>query len=268
MNLALRDVRRQLARFLGTAAGLGLLLSVVIAMQGIYAGMVDDATILTRAMRADLWLVQRATRGPFAEGSRLDPTVEARASAVPGVRRARPYTYQLIQREHRGAVLRIALVGLGWPDDVGRSLPLVRGRWLMQPHGEMIVDVSAGLGVGESMELAGEPYRVVGLTKNAYLRWRLRRVRERRGCQLSPSTSLPRPVLERQRVVEFAPHRPGRGSPRSRTSRPIRAGVPGVANPPVAAVLIEADPHASRCGTMRVGATSACTRKRKRRPCS
>ena len=103
MNLALRDVRRHLARFVGTAAGLGLLLSVVIAMQGIYAGMVDDATILTRAMRADLWIVQRDTRGPFAEGSRLDPSVEARAAAVPGVRSARPYTYQLIQREHRGA---------------------------------------------------------------------------------------------------------------------------------------------------------------------
>jgi putative ABC transport system permease protein len=128
VNLALRDVRRHLARFVGTAAGLGLLLSVVVAMQGIYAGMVDDATILTRAMHADLWLVQRDTRGPFAEGSRLDPSVEARAAAVPGVRTARPYTYQLIQREHRGAVMRIALVGLGWPDDPGRSLPLVRGR--------------------------------------------------------------------------------------------------------------------------------------------
>jgi putative ABC transport system permease protein len=129
VNLALRDVRRHLGRFMGTAAGLGLLLSVVVAMQGIYAGMVDDATILTRAMHADLWLVQRDTRGPFAEGSRLDPSVEARAAAVPGVRSARPYTYQLIQREHRGAVMRIALVGLGWPDDPGRTpLPLVRWR--------------------------------------------------------------------------------------------------------------------------------------------
>ena len=81
MNLAIRDVRRHLARFIGTAAGLGLLLSVVIAMQGIYAGMVDDATVLTRAMRADLWIVQRDTVGPFADGSRLDPTVEVRAAA-------------------------------------------------------------------------------------------------------------------------------------------------------------------------------------------
>src|SRR5512139_1136057 len=163
MNLASRDVRRHALRFVGTAVGLGLLLSVVIAMQGIYAGLVDDATILTRAMRADLWIVQRDTRGPFAEASRLDPTVEARAAAVPGVRSARPYTYQLIQREHRGAVMRIALVGLGWPDDPGLGLPLVQGRHLVQPHGELVVDASLGLHIGEALELAGETYRIVGI---------------------------------------------------------------------------------------------------------
>ena len=167
MNLALRDVRRHMARFVGTAAGLGLLLTVVVAMQGIYAGLVDDATILTRAMQADLWIVQRDTHGPFAEGSRLDPSIEARAAAVPGVKSARPYTYQLIQRDHGDAVMRIALVGLGWPDDPGRSLALVRGRRLSQPHGEIIVDASLGVGIGETLVLADEPYRVVGLTKNA-----------------------------------------------------------------------------------------------------
>ena len=63
--------------------------------------------------------------------------------------------------------MRIALVGLGWPDDRGSTLPLLRGRQLQQPHGEMIADASLGLAIGESLELAGEPYRIVGLTKNA-----------------------------------------------------------------------------------------------------
>jgi putative ABC transport system permease protein len=247
MNLALRDVRRHLARFVGTAAGLGLLLSVVVAMQGIYAGMVDDATLLTRVMQADLWLVQRDTRGPFAEGSRLDPSVEARAAAVPGVRSARPYTYQLIQREHRGAVMRIALVGLGWPDDPGRSLPLVRGRLLKQPHGEMIVDASLGLGIGEKLMLAGEHYRVVGLTKNALTSG---------GDSVAFMTvgdaelvALDQPpeaaVLERQRVVERLRRTDlGRGQPALEdfvTDPRWRA--PALASPPVAAVLVEADAH-------------------------
>ncbi len=247
VNLAVRDVRRHLARFVGTAAGLGLLLSVVIAMQGIYAGMVDDATILTRAMHADLWLVQRDTRGPFAEGSRLDPSVEGRAASVPGVRSARPYTYQLIQREHRGNIMRIALVGLGWPMDPGRSLPLVRGRRLQQPHGEMIVDASLGIGIGESLVLAGEPYRVVGLTKNALTSGgdsvAFLSVADAELVAFDqPKEAV---VLERQRVVERLRRTDlGRGQPALEdlaTDPGWRS--PALASPPVAAVLVEADPH-------------------------
>ncbi|MEO8184824.1 MAG: ABC transporter permease [Deltaproteobacteria bacterium] len=247
MNLALRDVRRHLGGFVGTALGLGLLLSVVIAMQGIYAGLVDDATILTRAMHADLWVVQRDTRGPFAEGSRLDPSVEARAAEVPGVRSARPYTYQLIQREHRGHVLRIALVGLGWPDDPGRSLPLVRGRRLQAPHGEMIVDASLGLGIGESLTLAREHYRVVGLTKNALTSGgdsvAFMSVADAELVQYdqSPEATL----LERVRVVERLRRTDlGRGQPALEDlATDPRWRAPALASPPVAAVLIDADPH-------------------------
>ncbi len=167
MNLAARDLRRHLGRFLGTGAGLGLLFAVVIAMQGIYAGMIDEATILARSLSADLWIVQRDTLGPFAEASRLDPSLEARAAAIPGVARARAYTYQVIQRRVGTAQHRLALVGLAWPEDRGDTIPLVAGRELAQAHGELIVDASLGLPIGATLPLAGEPYRVVGLTRNA-----------------------------------------------------------------------------------------------------
>lgn len=247
MNLALRDVRRHLGRFLGTAAGLGLLLSVVVAMQGIYAGMVDDATILTRAMKADLWVVQRQTVGPFAEGSRLDPSVEGRAAAIPGVRSARPYTFQLLQREHRGAVLRIALVGLGWPDDPGRTLPLVRGRPLGQAHGELIVDASLGLEIGETMVFAGEPYTVVGLTKNALTSGGdsvafLTAADTQLVALDQPSEAV---VLERQRFLERLRQTDlGRSQPTLEDlATDPRWRPPALSSPPLAAVLIQADPH-------------------------
>lgn len=167
MNLAARDLRRHLGRFVGTGAGLGLLFAVVIAMQGIYAGLIDDATILTRTLDADLWIVQRGTLGPFAEASRLDPSLEARAAGVPGVARSRAYTYQIIQREVGSRTVRLALVGLAWPEDRGDTIPLVTGRELAQPHGEIVIDASLGIPIGETIMLAGDPYRVVGLTRNA-----------------------------------------------------------------------------------------------------
>lgn len=247
MNLALRDLRRHVPRFAGTAVGLGLLLTVVIAMQGIYAGMVDDATILTRTMRADLWIVQRDTRGPFAEGSRLDPTVEARVAAVPGVRRARPYTYQLIQRDHRGAVMRIALVGLGWPDDRGQDLPLVRGRGLLQPHGELIVDASLGLALDDTLTLAGERYRIVGLTHDALTSGgdsvAFMTVADAQLVaydQPAEATVLERArIVERLRLTDLGRSQPGLAE----LATDPRWRPPAIASPPLAAVLVTVDPH-------------------------
>lgn len=247
MNLAIRDVRRHLGRFLGTGVGLGLLLSVVMAMQGIYAGMVDDATILTRAMGADLWLVQRDTRGPFAESSRLDRSVEARAAAVPGVRAARPYSYQVIQRDHQGEVIRIALVGLGWPDDRGRSVPLVRGRRLEQGHGEIIVDASLKLELGTTLELAGEPYRVVGLTKNALTSGgdSVAFMSAADAELIALDQPAEATILERARVVERLRRTDlGRGQPGLLDlATDPRWRAPAVATPPIAAVLVEVEPH-------------------------
>ena len=67
MNLALRDVRYHLGRFLLTALGLSLLLATVMSMGGIYRGMVEDALSIVRASGADLWVIQKDTNGPFAE---------------------------------------------------------------------------------------------------------------------------------------------------------------------------------------------------------
>mgnify|MGYP003428731289 CR=1 FL=1 len=50
MNLAYRDVRHHLGRFLLTCVGLGLLLGVVLAMIGIYRGIVVEALTIVLAV--------------------------------------------------------------------------------------------------------------------------------------------------------------------------------------------------------------------------
>jgi putative ABC transport system permease protein len=168
VNLAFKEVRRHPGRFAGTSIGMALLFTVVLAMAGIYEGLVDDATVLVRSVQADLWVVQKGTRGPFADISRLDPSVEARVASVPGVRHARSFTHQVLERTHGARSLRslrFALVGVGWPDDRGTALPLVAGRALAQSHGELIADASLGLPIGAALALGDEEYRIVGLTR-------------------------------------------------------------------------------------------------------
>jgi putative ABC transport system permease protein len=165
VNLALHDVRHNLGRFAGTSLGVALLFTVVLAMAGIYQGLVDDATVLVRAAGADLWVVQQGTRGPFADVSRVDPSLEQRVAAAAGVRRARSFTYQVLQRDAAGASRRFALVGVSFPEDAGRAMPLVAGRPIAQARGELIADTTLGLPLGATVVLAREELRVVGLTK-------------------------------------------------------------------------------------------------------
>ncbi len=166
MNLAMRDVRHSSGRFLLTCLGVGLLLMIVMGMGGIYRGIIEDATLLIDRLDADVWVVQRDTRGPFAELSRVPATLLYRVAAAPGVVAAREFIYHTIQRERAGKPLRIAIVGLSWPEDRGDWIPLTQGRPLRQNHYELIVDQSLPLTLGESIQLGRETYTVVGVTQN------------------------------------------------------------------------------------------------------
>ncbi|NND96683.1 MAG: ABC transporter permease [Pirellulaceae bacterium] len=166
MNLATKDIRHNLGRFALTTVGVGMLLMIVMGMGGIYRGIIADATLLIDSVGADLWLVQRDTRGPFAELSRVPQNLVHRAYAVPGVTSSREFVFHTVQRERDGKALRMAVLGLSWPTDKGEWIPLTAGRSLKQNHFEMIADKTLGLVVGEQIKLGKETYTVVGTTSN------------------------------------------------------------------------------------------------------
>jgi putative ABC transport system permease protein len=166
MNLAVKDIRHSLGRFGLTTIGIGMLLMVVMGMGGIYRGIIKDATLLVDRVGADLWVVQRDTRGPFAEISRVPANLVHRVLAVPGVATAREFVYHTIQRERKGKPLRIAVLGLSWPMDKGEWVPLIAGRPLARNHFEMIADKTLGLPLGEQIRLGKETYTVVGISSS------------------------------------------------------------------------------------------------------
>ena len=88
MNLAYRDIKHNLLRFVLTNFGLSLLLGIVIVITGVYGGLIDDALRQARAANADLWVVQAGTNGPFAESSRIPGDTRELVARVYGVERA------------------------------------------------------------------------------------------------------------------------------------------------------------------------------------
>jgi putative ABC transport system permease protein len=165
VNLALRDIRHRLARFLLTALGLSLLLTTVMAMSGIYRGLVDDAVSVLRAMNADLWVVQKDTNGPFAETSRLPDDVSRAMRAVPGVREASPVVFQTVQLRLGSRGVRVQLVGHR-PGALGAAPAVAAGRPLGRAREEMVVDARLGAPLGTRFSLGRQRFTVVGITES------------------------------------------------------------------------------------------------------
>ncbi len=163
MNLAYRDIRHKLGRFLLTCLGLSLLLGVVLSMIGIYRGLVEDALTLIRTPAADVWVVEAGTRGPFAESSRIPGDTREAIARLQGVLAAGSVTYQSIETRHRGAGLRLYVVGYE-PGRPGGPDRVVAGRPIGRSHFEMVADMRSGLSLGNRLELGRDTFTVVGLT--------------------------------------------------------------------------------------------------------
>lgn len=165
MNLAYRDVRHNLGRFALTCVGLGLLLSVVLAMIGIYRGIVVDALTIARAPAVDLWVVESGTRGPFAEASRIPGDTREAIARLAGVETAGSVTYQTVEARHLGGKLRLYVIGheLGRP---GGPPALSAGRGIARSHYEIVADHKTGLEIGDRITLGRRSFEVVGRTEN------------------------------------------------------------------------------------------------------
>jgi len=167
MNLAYRDIRHNLLRFVLTCFGLSLLLGVVITITGVYRGLIDDALRQARAADADLWVVEAGTNGPFAEASRIPDDTRDLVARVYGVERAGGVTYQSVQTTLNGKPLRFFLIGyeLNRP---GGPRGLIAGRNILRDHYEMVADHASGLKLGQVVPLGthGHTFTVVGLTRD------------------------------------------------------------------------------------------------------
>ena len=165
MNLALKDIRHNLGRFLLTCLGLSLLLGIVLAMVGIYRGLIMESLGLVRAAGAQVWVVEGDTRGPFAEASRLPGGTREAVAAQWGVAAAGGVSYQNVEAQHRGVTKRLMVVGaeIARP---GEALSVVEGRPILRSHYEAVADRSAGLALGEQIKLGRYMFTVVGLSRN------------------------------------------------------------------------------------------------------
>jgi putative ABC transport system permease protein len=167
MDLALRDIRRHVGKFVATIVGVGMLLAIVLVMNGIYRGNIFDGIWLIENTSADLWVVELGRGGPFNESSRMPGDAHKSVAATPGVARASPFIAYAAQRELAGASQQFTIVGYDVFGGLGGPGRLAAGRTIEAPHWEAVADSRLGLQLNEEFSLGSHRYTVVGLTRGA-----------------------------------------------------------------------------------------------------
>ncbi len=194
MNLALKDARYHLFKFLSSTIGVSLLLMVVFTLGGIIRGVILDSSTIVTATNADLWVVQKDWLGPFVEVSRLPEDYYHAIQSMHGVAEASPLVMAWDHIDHPPASsglmmfmyrnakigtatmlepswlemvseLRFLLIGYE-AEHIGGPPMIVAGRGIEASHYEIVADVKTGLKIGEIIRMRGFDYTVVGLTKN------------------------------------------------------------------------------------------------------
>jgi putative ABC transport system permease protein len=167
MDLAIKDVQRHAGKFATTIAGVGLLIAVVLTMNGIYRGNIADGVWIIENSDVDLWVVERARGGPFNEPSRVSQGLYRSVAAVPGVAKASPYIVYAVQRDIAGKSQQFSIIGYDVLGGLGGPRGLIAGRPIAAAHYEAVADAALRLHLGDRTRLGLHDYTIVGLTRGA-----------------------------------------------------------------------------------------------------
>jgi putative ABC transport system permease protein len=167
MDLAVYDLKLHRGRFIATVIGVGLLFTIVLAMNGLYRGNINEGLALIKATNPDLWVVEKYRGGPFNEQSTLPEFYHYSVKAMPGVEKASPFIYYTVERPISGESRHFSIVGYDVFGGLGGPQKIYAGRNIEQAHYEMVAHPKLGVHIGDKVPLGLHTYTVVGLTKEA-----------------------------------------------------------------------------------------------------
>ncbi len=173
VDLALKMLIDDKARFLATVLGVGFAVALVLIQVGLFFGLLDNASITIDKLDADLWIAARNT--PNVDfGNPFPETHVQRVRSIPGVARAdNLIVWYAVVSLPSGAKESVIYYGLDdfnrwrfpWNIVEGSAADLRRGRY-------GLLDESAArrfgrFAAGDEREFQGRRLKVIGRTRDA-----------------------------------------------------------------------------------------------------
>jgi putative ABC transport system permease protein len=166
--LARRNLGQNRVRLIASIGGVALALSLVLALDAIFAGVSNQLTAYIDRAGADVWVSQAGVRNLHMVASFVPASVTEEVRAVDGVAAVTPIlesTDSIAAGEERAVVY---VVGLPAGATMGGPWEVVEGSAEVHP-GEVVVDRGfarrADVGIGDSVTVLGGEARIVGLSE-------------------------------------------------------------------------------------------------------
>ncbi len=163
-NQSFRNLWRRRHRTLLSATGIGIGVGTLVMLGGLIEGMMGELNGLAGGGGAgNITVMQREVADMSL--SSLDERIVGQIGAMPGVQSASPFVLAFITSPEMPMFL---FGGLDPNSPVMRHYKLVEGRLIQRPN-EMVVGKIAAevyqVGVGSTLDLAGNRYRIVGIAE-------------------------------------------------------------------------------------------------------
>lgn len=168
VHFALRTLLYDRVRFLIAVGGVAFAILLMLVLRGILDGTVAKSTAYVDHVGADVFVAQEGVQHFALSSSVLPASAETAARAVAGVRGAHGIvSVPLVARigAHEAAVRLVGFdpeAGLGGPWSMARGTADISGRGVIV---DSTLARSEGIGVGDEITLAGQPFMVQGLSR-------------------------------------------------------------------------------------------------------
>jgi putative ABC transport system permease protein len=167
-RLAASNLRHGRGRLALSVGGVALALTLILALDAIFAGTEQRLTAYIDNSRADVWVAQEGVRNLHMAASALPAGANERVELIPGVADVTPILY-LTNRVETGDRSNLAyVIGLPPVAASGRPWHVAEGRDA-PGRGEAIIDrvvaEQGGIGLGDEVNILGLRLTVAGLAE-------------------------------------------------------------------------------------------------------
>ena len=155
--ISLRDLQWRQRRFIIVVVATGLVFGITLLLSGINASFKNEINRTIGSFHATAWIVPKTAAGPFTSSAAFPAAVARQVARTPGVHEADPMVVTRLTVPGTSLtgliVFGIVIGGIGPQATSGRN---------PERSGEMVADTSLGKSIGQTVDVGGHRFRIVG----------------------------------------------------------------------------------------------------------